>query len=408
MTDWDIASGFVSLAGMQPGELERTASDYVRAAVARGRHAFATIVADAVEYLHGYADPGDLRALAWRLAEPAFAEHLAAQATWPERTDSDRLSNAFRNLDASGIVAREDFTCCQNCGTTEIGGEVVDVEACRGYVFYHGQDADRAVAGGGIWLSYGLFERETTPEIGEEVCAALRAEGFEVDWDGSPDKRIRVPLDWARRRHGRLAAFTGQEPDEPVATVSVTRGRLSLDPHMSAKTLARLELPWLPANASITVEEGGRFMEVHRDRHRLVSDDGRSVGRFDGLRLLHGFNDSLVRDEPGLLEVSYESLPTGPAQRAARPMILPEVLEVLRRLPTRTDSWLSAVSGGGSIVQMRWSGGRLWLETPHPEDGTATGKHASLAEAEWVLSILAAEDRCVVGELPGVTRNPWG
>lgn len=393
---------------MQPDALERTASDFVSVAVALGRQACASIVDDTVEHLHGYGDPGALRALAWRVVEPAFARHLAAQATWPERTDSDRLSDAFRALDASGIVAREEFTCCQSCGTTEIGGEVVDIEACRGYVFYHSQDADHAVAGHDLWLSYGLFERETTPEIGEEVAAALRAEGLEVDWDGSPDKRLRVPLKWARRRHGRLAAFAGHDPDAPVATVNVTRGRLDLDPCMSAKTLALLELPWLPGNVCLSVELSGYTVEVRRERHRLVSDDGRAAGRFEGLRLLQGSKDSLVPDEPGLLEVSYESLPTGPAQRAARPMVLPEVLEVLRRLPTRTDSWLSAVSAGGSVVQLRLEGGRLWLETPHPEDATATGKYASHAEAVQVLSVLAEQDRSAVGELPGATRKPWG
>ena len=58
---------------MRPEELERTASDYVRVAVARGRQGCAAIVADTVEHLHGYGEPGDLRDLAWRMVEPAFA-----------------------------------------------------------------------------------------------------------------------------------------------------------------------------------------------------------------------------------------------------------------------------------------------------------------------------------------------
>jgi hypothetical protein len=88
-------------------------------------------------------------------------------------------------------------------------------------------------------------------------------------------------------------------------------------------------------------------------------------------------------------------------------MVLPEVLDVLRRLPTRTDSWLSTLSATGGIVQLRWEGGRLWLETPHPQDGTSTGKYASLDEAVQMLTILATEDRVAVGELDGVTTLPW-
>jgi hypothetical protein len=56
---------------------------------------------------------------------------------------------------------------------------------------------------------------------------------------------------------------------------------------------------------------------------------------------------------------------------------------------------------------MRWEDGRLWLETPHPQDATATGKQATLDEAERMLAILATEGRAAVAELDGVTRQPW-
>lgn len=87
-------------------------------------------------------------------------------------------------------------------------------------------------------------------------------------------------------------------------------------------------------------------------------------------------------------------------------MVLPEVLDVLRRLPTRTGSWLCA-AGTGGVVQQRWEDGRLWLETPHPADGTATGKYARLDEAERMLTVLATEDRVAVVDLDGVTTAPW-
>jgi hypothetical protein len=146
---------------------------------------------------------------------------------------------------------------------------------------------------------------------------------------------------------------------------------------------------------------------VRREHHRLVTDDGRTAGRFDGLRLLRGEHDAAVPTEPGLLDVTFESRLSGPTEHAGRPMVLPEVVDVLRRLPTRTDSWLSAISGTGGIVQMRWEDGRLWLETPHPDEGTATGKHASLDEATRMLTILATEDRVAIAELDHVTTQPW-
>jgi hypothetical protein len=391
------------LPGMHPDELRQAAAEYIRIAVARGRETCVGIVSGTVEYLHGYGEPTNLTALAWELVPAEFAAHLEAQSTWPERTDSDRLTDAFRVLDAAGIVAREDFTCCQNCGTNEIGGEVVGTAPARGYVFYHAQDAERAVTGGGVWLAYGLFEQPPTAEIGEEIAAALRAEGFQVNWDGSPAQRIHVPLRWARRRHGRMAAYPTSDPSEPAVTVRFTPERHRVDPAMSAAALAQLELPWLPEDASARVGD----VVLHRTRHRLVCGDGRAAGRFDGLRLLRGDDTSgEVPDEPGLVEVTYCNLPTGVQQYESRPMELPEILDVLRRLPTRTDSWLCAVHDVG-CVQMRWENGRLWLETPNPTDQSSTGRYATLDEAERVLTILASEHRNAVAELDGVTTTPW-
>jgi hypothetical protein len=392
---------------MQPHELERTATEYMTTAIALGRNACATIVEDTVEYLHGYGDPAELRAIAWRLVGPLFASHLEAQAAWPTVIDSDRLTDAFRELDRSGIVARERFACCQSCGLGEIGMEVLDTAPVRGYVFYNYQDADRAALGGSLWLAYGLFEQPPTAEIGEEVATAVRAAGLDVDWNGSPDQRIRLRLALVRRRHGRLAAFPTTGAIEPLAEVEVISGGHKVAPGLSAAALARLELPWLPTGVALNVSTAGRSTVVHREHDRLVSEDGRVAGRFDGLRLLTGEAGGDVTDEPGLLEVTFESRPTGPSEFAGRPMTAPEVVEVLRHLPTRTDSWLCAVSRTGKVVQMRWEDGWLWLETPDPEEATSTGKHATLDEAERMLAILAAEDRVAVGELDGVTTQPW-
>ena len=98
----------------------RPAPGHLATAVPRARYDWATVVDGAVECLSGPAGPAELRALAMPAVTSAFAAHLADQATWPERTDSDRLTDAFRALDQAGIVAREDFACCQNCGVAEI------------------------------------------------------------------------------------------------------------------------------------------------------------------------------------------------------------------------------------------------------------------------------------------------
>lgn len=126
------------------------------------------------------------------------------QATWPAATDCDRLDAAFQELEARGIVARQDFSCCQNCGSGEIWAEVEDAKAggldVRGHTYYHAQDTEGAAEGVGLYLAYGAVEEDGTAEIGREIVAVLNAHGLATEWDGSPKTRILVPLDWKRRR----------------------------------------------------------------------------------------------------------------------------------------------------------------------------------------------------------------
>jgi hypothetical protein len=204
-----------------------------------------------------------------------------------------------------------------------------------------------------------------------------------------------------------MAAYPVGDPAEPAVTVRFVGDERRTAPPMSAAALARLELPWLADGVSVRVTDGRGSMVIRRERHRLISDGGGTVGRFDGVRLLRGEGGGgAVPGEPGLVEVTFASLPTGPRQSSNRPMDLPEILDLLRRLPTRTGSCLSAEHQAG-CVQMRWADGRLWLETPHPADATVTGRYARLDEAERILTILATEHRNAVPYLDGVTTKPW-
>lgn len=142
------------------------------------------------------------RAQAARLVDRLWLERVAEQADWAGVTDPDRLTRAFEALDASGITARENFACCRGCGLAEIGAEREDA---RGFVFFHDQVTEHAVAGYGLALHYGAFDgsAETTSAVGQEILAALRGAGLSADWDGDPDKAIDVkPLTWHKRLVG--------------------------------------------------------------------------------------------------------------------------------------------------------------------------------------------------------------
>lgn len=142
------------------------------------------------------------RAQAARLVDRLWLERVAEQADWADVTDPDRLSRAFEALDASGIMARENFACCRGCGLAEIGAEREDA---RGFVFFHQQVTEHAAEGYGLALHYGGFDGSagTTAAVGHEVLAALRGAGLSAGWDGDPDKAIDVvPLTWHRRLVG--------------------------------------------------------------------------------------------------------------------------------------------------------------------------------------------------------------
>ncbi len=137
---------------------------------------------------------------------------LAVQVAWPAVTDCDRLDAAFEELTRSGIVGRQNFTCCQNCGFAEIGAEI-DVEQARGifprgFAFYHQQDTEGAAEGDGshgLHLSFGAMTTDkalyepAAIAIGREVVATLVRHGLVCEWDETLGKRIAVKLNWKRR-----------------------------------------------------------------------------------------------------------------------------------------------------------------------------------------------------------------
>jgi hypothetical protein len=116
------------------------------------------------------------------------------------------LDAAFAELENNGIVARQNFTCCQTCGHIEIGEEFDTIEdqgtRIRGYTFYHNQDTDGAVEGHGLYLAYGAIDdgEPAAITIGEEIAKTIRMHGLAVEWDGSTRTRFLVTLDWKRRR----------------------------------------------------------------------------------------------------------------------------------------------------------------------------------------------------------------
>lgn len=157
------------------------------------------------------ADAAVLLGHAERIADEALRAHAAQQAQWTSPTDCDRLDAAFAELEADGVISRQNFWCCGTCGASAIGQEMEDADKAgrlaRGYVFYHEQDTESAVGGYGLHLNYGAREQtdEAAVTIGHEIVAHLNRHGLQTDWDGRIERRIAVSLDWKRRRQNTPA-----------------------------------------------------------------------------------------------------------------------------------------------------------------------------------------------------------
>ena len=191
---------------LEPGDIDDL-REYVRVQVTAGFAPVPAVVAEAVAaFADTTLDPEAVREAASALAAEAVATQLADQESWPETTDNDRLDAAFVTLEASGIVARQHFSCCGTCGATDIVDEMDRVAkngaTVRGYTFFHVQDTEHAVDGESLYLSFGVpdGDKDAALAVGHEVVDALRNQGLHPAWNGRHANRIGLPLVWQRRR----------------------------------------------------------------------------------------------------------------------------------------------------------------------------------------------------------------
>lgn len=135
-----------------------------------------------------------------------LAEQLGRQAEWKSPTDCERLDAAFAALNRQGIVARQNFSCCNNCGFTEIWDEVEEAEKSQivtGYVFYHLQCTARAIKTGQLLMAYGSIDDNLNSlnRVVSTIVTELRNSGLPASWAGTLGHPIVIDgIAWQRRR----------------------------------------------------------------------------------------------------------------------------------------------------------------------------------------------------------------
>ncbi len=138
----------------------------------------------------------------------SVSTHLQNQNTWTAATDCQHLDDAFAELEKQGVVARQNFTCCNTCGHAEMAFEMAEYRRQNekvpiGYVFYHIEDTEFASQGAGLFLSFGSVDKNENSigSLVEKIVDVLAQYGLSASWNGNINKRIQIKeFDWKRHR----------------------------------------------------------------------------------------------------------------------------------------------------------------------------------------------------------------
>lgn len=188
------------------GQVPDDLVEFIKQRVREGFEPPHKIIENAQHWAYEKHGRNDLLIEIKRLTAESLADHQAEQAGWGPTTECDRLDLAFAALNSQGILARQDFSCCNNCGFTEIWDEVEEEEKERpvgGYVFYHLQCTEYAIKTGQLLMAYGCLEEDQDAflAVANKIVAELREAGLNASWGGTNEHPIVVDgITWRRRR----------------------------------------------------------------------------------------------------------------------------------------------------------------------------------------------------------------
>ena len=191
------------------------------------------IIASVVANWQSDQNSTDFGVAVQRATDEVIAEHMRDQANWPVVTDYDRLDQAFAELDANGILTRQNYEYTLTSGCAAIRAEIEREQSkrpIRGFVFFHEQDTEQAVRCDGPVLAWGAVAEDETgwKALAEEIMAAVRRHGLKCSWHGETNSRISIDgMTWYRRRSASVSTSTilpGRRPPGRFARVRHQHG----------------------------------------------------------------------------------------------------------------------------------------------------------------------------------------
>ncbi len=128
-----------------------------------------------------------------------YQKHEVESKNWQRPTDTDKLHAVFDKLCREKIVALHNAGYTQSDAIYNVQDVWEDIEDSGvkpvGYCYYHGQDLERVIETGVLCIGfYGEKEKNEKEAIliGNKVVAALKDEGFTIEWNNTASRRIEV------------------------------------------------------------------------------------------------------------------------------------------------------------------------------------------------------------------------
>ena len=135
-----------------------------------------------------------------------FSKKNEAEKTWPKITDVDSLKIAFKNLEKRGVL------CLHYAGVTNSDGHEDSNEALKdfpknqffGYCFYHRQNYEVALKGGGLRIAFDHVKRNASDKaimkVGILIQEELEKVGLKTQWNKNTSEKIYIPkMNWFHR-----------------------------------------------------------------------------------------------------------------------------------------------------------------------------------------------------------------
>ena len=98
-----------------------------------------------------------------------------------------KVLSAFRKIRRRGVRARANFLCCTNCATSGL-----NVKGKRGGVYWHAQNEESFRRDGELVIGFFTETGKGSVDVARDLVKLLKAEGLEVEWNGTGDQKITV------------------------------------------------------------------------------------------------------------------------------------------------------------------------------------------------------------------------